>query len=117
LRDAEDLRNETTEVRNTIIQVYADDMILISNSKENLQILISRAKSTIDFADIIFNPNKGEVMAINQIRNEEKFKISNVTKEYIASNNFIKYLGVPIGSRKISETKLLETKVQKVLEE
>jgi precorrin-2 methylase len=40
-----------------------------------------------------------------------------VVKEYVVNNSFIKYLGVPMWSRKMSKTKFLEANVQKVFEE
>jgi hypothetical protein len=40
-----------------------------------------------------------------------------VEKEYVANKNFIKYLGVPLESRKVSKVKFIEAKIQKVLEE
>jgi hypothetical protein len=38
-------------------------------------------------------------------------------KEYVASNKFVKYLRVPMGSKRISKTKFLEGKVQIFFEE
>jgi hypothetical protein len=38
-------------------------------------------------------------------------------KEYVANSKCVKYLGVPMRSKRISKTKFLEAKVQKVFEE
>jgi hypothetical protein len=76
-------------------------MVMMSDSEENLQILINRAKQFFDFANVKLNPNKCEVMTINPERNDKGIVINDVEKEYITGNSFIKYLGVPLGSRKL----------------
>jgi hypothetical protein len=47
LRKAKDLGYRTNELANSVIQAYADDMILVSDSEENLQIVINRAKTSL----------------------------------------------------------------------
>jgi hypothetical protein len=91
-------------------------MILVSYSEENFQILINTVKSFFDFANIKLNMNKCEVFKINESRNDIKINIDGVEKEYI-SKSFVKYLGVPMGSKKICKTKFIKAKIQKVLEE
>jgi hypothetical protein len=117
LRGEKDLGYETSEITSSVIQAYADDMILVSNSEENLQKLINRAKSFFDFANIKLNPRKCEVMVVNPTDEENNNIINGVMKQYMAKNSFIKYLEIPLGSIKLSKTKFLEVKVQKVLEE
>jgi hypothetical protein len=55
----------TAELGETIIQAYTDDMILVSDSEDNLQTLTNRAKSFFDFANIKLNPGKCEVLRVN----------------------------------------------------
>jgi hypothetical protein len=43
--------------------------------------------------------------------------IDEVKKSYVAKDEYIKYLGVPLRSRKISKKKFLEAKINKVYEE
>jgi hypothetical protein len=45
----------------------------------------------------------------------QKINIDGVDKEYVANKSFIKYLGVLLGSRKVSKVKFTESKIQKVL--
>jgi hypothetical protein len=56
-------------------------------------------------------------MSVNPNRNDEGIVISGVRKEYISDNGFIKYLGIPLGSRRIGKVKFIETKIKKVFEE
>jgi hypothetical protein len=92
-------------------------MILVSDSEDNLQTLINRAKSFFDFANIRLNPNKCEVQRINPRRNDKNIIIDGVEKEYVAKESFITYLGVPMDSRKVSKIKFIESKVQKGFQE
>jgi hypothetical protein len=92
-------------------------MILVSDSENNLQTLINRAKSLFDFADIKLNPIKCEVLRINSNDGDKNINIDGMDKEYVVSKSFIKFLGVPMGSRKVSKVKFTESKIQKVLED
>jgi hypothetical protein len=114
---ASDLDYDTGELGSSTIQAYADDMILVSDPEQNLQTFINRANNSFDFADIKLNSNKCEVMVINPYKDDKNLIITDVIKKYVASNKFVKYLGVPMGSKRTSKTKFLEGKVQKVLEE
>jgi hypothetical protein len=42
LKKSDGLGYRTSELGETIVQTYADDMILVSDSKENLQKLVNR---------------------------------------------------------------------------
>jgi hypothetical protein len=44
-------------------------------------------------------------MMINLDKGDKNIIINDIMKEYVASNKFIKYLGVPIGSKRISKPK------------
>jgi hypothetical protein len=52
LKKSEGLGYRTSELGETIIQAYADDKILVSDSEQNLQTLINRAKSFFDFENL-----------------------------------------------------------------
>jgi hypothetical protein len=107
----------TKELSDVRIQVYADDMILMSDSEEKLQILINRAKQFFDFENIKLNPNKCEVMSVNPNKNDVGIVISGVRKDYISDDSFIKYLRIPLGSRRLGKVKFIETKIKKIFEE
>jgi hypothetical protein len=107
----------TEELKDVRIQAYADDMILMSDSQAKLQILINKAKQFFDFANIKLNPSKCEVMSVNPNKNDVGIVISGVRKDYISDDNFIKYLGIQLGSRRLGKVKFIETKVKKIFEE
>jgi hypothetical protein len=67
-------------------------MVLMSDSEEKLQILINKAKQFFDFANVKLKKNKCEVMLVNPRRSDKGIIINEVRKEYIANDNFIKYL-------------------------
>jgi hypothetical protein len=81
----------------TTIQAYADDKIVFANSEENLQKQINRAKKFFHFANIILSPAKCEVMVINGSRNDGGIYIDGTLKYYMGKEEFIKYLGLPLG--------------------
>jgi hypothetical protein len=54
-------------------------------------------------------------MVINSYKGNKNRIINDGMKQYVASNKFVKYLGVPMGLKRISIIKFLEAKVQKVL--
>jgi hypothetical protein len=104
-------------LKSATIQAYADDMILVASSEESLQKQINRAKKFFDFANIKLNPAKCEALSINGSREDVDIMNDEMKKNYIGKENYIKYLGVPLGSRKISKKKFLEAKINKVYEE
>jgi hypothetical protein len=116
IRKFDEADYSTSELGSTTIQAYADDMLLVANSAEKLQILINRAKSFFDFANIKLNPAKCEVFRVNERSKDQNIIIEGVEKQYV-TDSFVKYLGIPLGSRKLCKTKFLESKIQKVLEE
>jgi hypothetical protein len=65
----------------------------------------------------MLNPAKCEVMAINGNKDDKGIVIDDVLKEYMGKEEYIMYLGVPLGSRKISKKKFIEAKINKVYEE
>jgi hypothetical protein len=73
-------------------------MILVANTEMNLQRQINRAKKFFDFANIKVNLSKCEVLSINASKTDQGIIIDEVQKEYIEENEFIKDLGVPLGS-------------------
>jgi hypothetical protein len=116
IRKSEELGNNASEVGPTVIQAYADDMILVADSAENLQILINRAKSFFNIANIKLNPNKCEVFKVNGKGTDDNIIIDGVEKLYI-TDNFAQYLRIPLGSRKLCKTKFIEAKIQRVYED
>jgi hypothetical protein len=56
-------------------------------------------------------------MSVNPNKNYVGIVISGVRKDYILDDNFIKYLGIPLGSRRLGKVKFIETKIKKIFEE
>jgi hypothetical protein len=83
-------------------------MILVANSEESLQLQVNRTKNFFDFANIKLNPNKCEVRSSNSSKSNKGIKINAIIKEYISKDSFIKYLGIPLGPRKIGKSKFLK---------
>jgi hypothetical protein len=107
----------TEKLGDARIQAYVDDMILMSDTEDNLQVLINKAKQFFDFANIKLNPNKCEVMTVNPNKNDIGIVISGVRKDYISDNGFIKYLGIPLWSKRVGKVKFVESKIKKIFEE
>jgi hypothetical protein len=63
------------------------------------------------------NPSKCEALAINGNKEDEGIYIDGVLKQYMGREEYIKSLGVPLGSRKISKKKFIEAKINKIREE
>jgi hypothetical protein len=99
------------------IQAYADDMIIFANSEESLQKQVNRAKKFFDFANVKLNPLKCEVMAINGRNADRGIDIDGVLKDYKGKEEYIKYLGVPLESKRISKRKFIDAKINKMYEE
>jgi hypothetical protein len=104
-------------MESSTIQAYADDMIVFSNSEQGLQKQINRGKKFFDFANIRLNPAKCEILAINGKKKDGGIYIDGVLKSYMGKEDFIKYLGVSLGSRRISKKKFIEAKFNKIYEE
>jgi hypothetical protein len=116
IRQAKEFGYNTSKLGTSTNEAYADDMILIADSEDHLQILNNRAKSFFDFANIKLNPSKCEVFKVNGSKEYRNIIIDGVKKEYV-SDTFVKYLVVPIGSKRICKKKFIEAKVQKFFEE
>jgi hypothetical protein len=62
------------------------------------------------------NPKKCEIFRTNSKTNQV-IKIAGENKEYMSELEYVKYLGVPLGSRRIGKVKFAEAKIQKILYE
>jgi hypothetical protein len=92
LKRFKELRYFIEELGSLVIQAYADDMILVVNSEENIQKLINHAKSFFDFANIKLNLGKYEIMKMNGEKDDLEIIIDGVEKKYLTHNSFLKYL-------------------------
>jgi hypothetical protein len=107
---------QTEQFPCNLIQAYADDTLLIANSAEGLQKLIDDADTFFKFVSIKLNIKKCEIFRTNSKTNQI-IKIAVENKEYFSELEYVKYLGVPLGSKRISKVKFAEAKIQKMLYE
>jgi hypothetical protein len=77
--------------------------------------LESQTKSIV-FVNINFNPKKCEIFRTNSKTNQI-IKLAREEKHYVSGLYYIKYLGVPLGSKRIVKDKFSEAKIQKMLYE
>jgi hypothetical protein len=107
---------QTEQFSYNLIQAYVDDTPLISNSAEGLQKLIDDADTFFKFVNIKLNPRKCKIFRTNSKTNQVT-KIVNIEKEYVSELEYIKYLMIPLGSKRIGKIKFAEAKIQKMLYE
>jgi hypothetical protein len=92
-----------------VIQGYADDLLIFADTREHLNQLVEELIQFMGYAHINFNPKKCRIL----IRNAEKIGISplwlpNVKQELEVVENcgikdVVKYLGVPLSTRKLKK--------------
>jgi hypothetical protein len=102
------------------VQAYADDLLFFWNSRENMSVLADGMTTYMKYAQISLNPDKCRILVYNP---EEKIPIDFILPdengnqkaiETVDADEIFKYLGVPIGIRKISKMKFNSEKVEKV---
>jgi hypothetical protein len=91
---------QTEQFQCNLIQTYADDTLLIANSAEGLQQLIDDADTFFRFVHIKLNPNKCEIFRTNS-KTYQIIRIAGENKEYVSKLEYVEYLGVPLGSKRI----------------
>jgi hypothetical protein len=64
--------------------------------------------------NIKLNPKKCEIFRTNSKTNQI-IKIAGVEKEHVSDFEYTKYLGVPLGSKRIDKIKFEEAQIQKML--
>jgi hypothetical protein len=103
-----------------VVQSYADDLLIFSDNRQNLNILIDAVCDFMSFARISFNPEKCRIIVYNPSKellspvflpNEER-----LLKEVQVCNvdDTVKYLGVPLGMRKLVKLKFNNQRICKV---
>jgi hypothetical protein len=92
-------------------------MSLVSDSEQNIQILINRAKFCVNFANIRLNTEKHEVMIVNLKNDDRGIVINDVSKGKYCRWKVHEILRNIYGSKKVSKMKFIENKIQKILEE
>jgi hypothetical protein len=103
---------QTEEFPCNLIQAYADDTLLIANSAEGLKKLIDDADRFFQLLNIKLNPKKREIFRANSKTNEV-ITIANEEKKYISDLECVKYLGVPLGSKRLKKSNSHKLKYRK----
>jgi hypothetical protein len=112
--------NEGRELQTKIVQAYADDLLLFANSKENMNHLIDGVITYMNYAQININPDKCKFLVYN--RNGEvdaDFTLPHAqgvlqALDRVEIDEVFRYLGVPVGVRKIAKMKFSNEKIEKV---
>jgi hypothetical protein len=98
------------------VKAYADDVILIANLSEGLQKLIRGPEQFYTFSNIKFNLKKCEIFKLND-PDDHEIIIAETGVPFASDLSYIKYLGVPIGFKRIAKKKFAEVKLQKIYSE
>jgi hypothetical protein len=104
-----------------VVQAYADDLLLFSDTKEHLNELIEELIQFMKYAHINFNPRKCRIL----IHNAEKLGIAPVVLpnakgeleevEECGIKGTVKYLGVPLSTRKLQKMKFNKYRIEKTM--
>jgi hypothetical protein len=103
-----------------VIQAYADDILIFSDSKRRLNDICDVVVSFMNYARILFNPDKC-VLYVNNLdkepipdltlpdenNNQKKVKICEF-------NDTFKYLGVPLGSKRLPKVRFNRRKIESI---
>jgi hypothetical protein len=103
-----------------VIQAYADDLLIFSESKNNLNKLVDALDTFMRFAGIRFNPDKCKIIvnnASNQLITEltlpDEFNNQKVV-EICEANQTVKYLGVQLGTRRLFKMRFNNSKIESI---
>jgi hypothetical protein len=102
---------------NLTVQAYADDILLFSTSKEGLLYMIDCLYQFLNMAKVNLNPHKCELFGTKKISinlADPLNRSSSIEMQYNDLNKTIKYLGIPLGSKKWSKMKSNEKVFQKM---
>jgi hypothetical protein len=103
-----------------VIQAYADDLLVFSENKEDLNQIVSALTTYMSFAGICFNPDKCKLI-VNNASNDfvaeltlpNEFGQEQVV-ERCEANQTIKYLGAPLGTKRLSKMRFNNSKIESV---
>jgi hypothetical protein len=103
-----------------VVQAYADDLLIFTDNRENLNTLTEAVSYFMSFARIKFSPYKCRLIVYNPAKemdiplflpdnnNEKKtVKICNV-------DDTVKYLGVPLGIKKLAKMRFKNQRIMNI---
>jgi hypothetical protein len=104
-----------------VIQAYADDLLIFANTRDHSNTLVEGLIQFMEYAHISFNPKKSKIL----IHNAEKILIpplslpdANGTEQEVQGCNIkdtIKYIGVPLSTRKLQKMKFNKNTIEKTM--
>jgi hypothetical protein len=104
-----------------LIQGYADDLLIFADTRDHLNQLIDALIQFMGYAHINFNPKKCRIL----IHNAEKIETpplflpdaegNQKTVEVCGIKDIIKYLGVPLSTRKLQKMKFNKCEIEKTI--
>jgi hypothetical protein len=103
-----------------VVQAYADDLLIFSDNRKNLNVFTETVCDFMKFARINFNPEKCRVIVYNPAKEllSPFFLLdeAGILKEVPVCNvdDTIKYLGVPLGIRKLANLKFNNQRISKI---
>jgi hypothetical protein len=105
------------QLLSTIIQAYADDILLFSENKEGMDSILETVGQFCKYANIQLNPKKCKSFyKCGRDDDEgiapERITIDGEELEYVKIDEVIEYLGTPIGARKNAKLNFAESKVE-----
>jgi hypothetical protein len=109
---------------NLVIQAYADDILLFADSLDHLLKELEIIHEFLELSNIFLNPKKCELFKtrygekhVNCIKVIDREKREGVEIKCIDITGTIKYLGMPLGSRRLGKMKFSETKFSQMEKE
>lgn len=101
LKSVEEMPHEP-EIHKRLISIlaYADDLVIISNSNDDLQEKVNRAFKVAAWAHLHFNASKCGYYTTSKIRPQNAIRVGKDVIQSVNENNLYKYLGVPHGEPK-----------------
>jgi hypothetical protein len=110
-----------TDSQRKVIQGYADDLLIFADTREHLNQLKEELIQFMGYAHINFNPKKCRIL----VHNAEKIEIPLLflpeakgeleTVEECGIKDIIKYLGVPLSTRKLQKMKFNKYRIEKTM--
>jgi hypothetical protein len=103
------------------VQAYADDLLLFADSRDGLNHLIDITCDFMSFAHINFNPDKCRIMQFNPSSSiDVDFLLPDDQNNLIPvkacnANEIVKYLGVPLSTRRLAKYKFNTDKTEKII--
>ena len=97
-------------------QAYADDLVLIANSKEAAERMINSLETYCNMTGLVIAPKKCNAIVEGYDISELAIKINETAIPTLNTSNAIQYLGAPITGRKATKLSINKQKIAEVKE-